>query len=183
MFILTDGNNYIQMSEYGGQYNKTGVRENARCFDTKDKAANVLRSLPKTMMGREKFSIIEIKTLVYKQCYNMEEVNTIKDMITALEKEVSDVISREDEYKMRLRDIDLELTDIDHYLEFYKLNACDGYKKAKLRQDKLKEKRRIKNILDEIQILKDLDLSDIPQRLENMINKKYTPRRLTDIFV
>ena len=55
-------------------------------------------------------------------------------------------------YKIKLNHelsvADQKITDIYHYIEFHPLNACQGYKMAKLLQDTLKERREIKNELD-----------------------------------
>ena len=83
--------------------------------------------------------------------------------------------------------IDQEITDIQHYIEFNKLNAAEGYKVYKMLQDKLLQRRVIKDDLRKFQMLSDIKVSDIyngnlDKSIEEMSDRTYTPRRLTHLF-
>lgn len=87
----------------------------------------------------------------------------------------------------RLSQKDLELTDLDHYIENHKLRAGDLAKVCKLRQTLRAERRQIKNNIDMIEIIKKftdkynakLITGDIIKNLkeqEDLIKKQENPR-------
>ena len=87
----------------------------------------------------------------------------------------------------KLSAIDQEICDIQHYIEFNKLNAAEGYKAFKMLQDKLLERRVIKNDFAKFQMLNDAKVSEIfdgtlDSKLSAMEKKKYTPRVLKELF-
>lgn len=87
----------------------------------------------------------------------------------------------------KLSTIDQEICDIQHYIEFNKLNAANGYKTYKLLRDKLLKRRVIKNDFYKFQLLKDAKVSDIfdgtlEKKLEASNTKTYTPRVLKELF-
>ena len=87
----------------------------------------------------------------------------------------------------RMSKIDQEVTDIQHYIEFNKLNAAEGYKAYKLLQDKLLERRTIKDDFAKFQMLADAKVSDIfdgtlDANIEEFNHRTYTPRVLKELF-
>lgn len=76
-----------------------------------------------------------------------------------------------------------EITDIEHYIEFSKLNVPDAYRAYKMLRDTLQERRQVK---DTIRVVKELydncnvdKLADVKSELENRV---YIPRRLSGLF-
>lgn len=91
------------------------------------------------------------------------------------------------ENNARLSQVDKEITDIKHYIEFNKLNAVEGYKAYKMLRDKLLERRAIKNDYSKFQVLTSAKVSDIfdgtlDENLKALENKTYTPRVLNELF-
>ena len=91
------------------------------------------------------------------------------------------------ELSKKMSRIDQEVADIQHYIEFNKLNAADGYKAFKLLQDKLLERRVIKDDWSKLQILLSAKVSDIydgtlESRIDEFYNRDYTPRVLKELF-
>ena len=87
----------------------------------------------------------------------------------------------------KLSKIDQEITDIHHYIEFNKLNAAEGYKAFKLLQDKLLERRVIKDDMSKFQMLSTTKVADIfngtfDKNIEALSNRTYTPRILKELF-
>lgn len=87
----------------------------------------------------------------------------------------------------KLSQKDLELNDLDHYIENHKLRAGDLAKVCKLRQTLRKERRLIKNNIAMIEVIKKftdkynnkLITGDIIQNLkeqENLIKKQQNPK-------
>lgn len=88
------------------------------------------------------------------------------------EKEISDSMSK----------IDLELSDVYHYIEFSTLNAADGYRAYKLLQEVLRRRRAIKNELALMQTLKAAQkaLNEVQKGIER--RKTYYPRVRYELF-
>lgn len=92
------------------------------------------------------------------------------------------------ELSKKMSRIDQEVSDIQHYIEFSKLNAVEGYKAFKLLQDKLLERRVIKDDLAKFQILASAKVSDIydgtlENRIDEFYSRDYTPRVLKELFI
>lgn len=91
------------------------------------------------------------------------------------------------ELSKKMSRIDQEVSDIQHYIEFNKMNAAEGYKAFKLLQDKLLERRVIKDDLAKFQILASAKVSDIydgtlDDKIDEFYNRDYTPRVLKELF-
>lgn len=91
------------------------------------------------------------------------------------------------ELSQKLSRVDQEVSDIKHYIEFNKLNAADGYKAYKMLQDKLLERRAIKDDFLKFKVLSEAKVSDIfdgtlEQSLRELNNRTYTPRVLKELF-
>lgn len=101
--------------------------------------------------------------------------------------DVTSFTKEQGELPQRLSQIDQEITDIQHYIEFNRLNAAEGYKAYKLLQDKLLIRRGIKNDMTKFQVLTSARVSDIfdgtlDKSLESLSNRTYTPRVLKELF-
>lgn len=111
------------------------------------------------------------------------DINTI---FSSLEKNTKDLKQYKDKLIHDLSIVDQKITDINHYIEFNKLSACQGYKISKLLQDTLKERREIKNELEALNILYGLNIGSIVKgklkTASNIKQKKYKPRVLKELF-
>ena len=87
----------------------------------------------------------------------------------------------------RLSQKDMELSDLDHYLENHKLRAGELAKIGKLRQILREERREIKNSIEMLEVIKKftdkynnkLITGDIIQNLkeqENLLKKQQNPK-------
>lgn len=84
---------------------------------------------------------------------------------------------------------DRQCSDIEHYIEFNagKLNACDGYKAYKLLQDVLVQRRKVKDELEILKVVKDKmvipdDMTSIDARIQALAARRYEPRELKWLF-
>lgn len=87
----------------------------------------------------------------------------------------------------KLSQIDQEITDIQHYIEFNTFDAAKGYMAYKLLHDKLLKRRIIKDDMVKFQMLFDSKLSDVlngtlDKKLEESNKKIYYPRVLKELF-
>lgn len=95
--------------------------------------------------------------------------------------------NRKQELVDALSNIDKEITDIEHYVELNNLNAYQGFLAYKMLQNRLRERRKIKN---ELQVLSQLGnckidsamMLDVQNAIKLMDSKTYTPRVLVDLF-
>ena len=134
-------------------------------FITKTKADNVLMNLPKNYRNKglrvikkkkkKKEKRPAIKNNNRDNVFSIEEINSKQSMIV-----------RKDKLKDKLSQLDKELTDIDHFIEFNTFSASEGYMIVKMRKDILAERRKIKNEMTNVERV-----------------QKYQPRVLKKLFL
>ena len=89
--------------------------------------------------------------------------------------------------KLELSNVDLEISDILHYIEFHRFSACEGYKLAKMIQVASDKRREIKKQLEVINIFKTSTCTSISSghlinKIDNVDDKIYRPRILNNLF-
>lgn len=95
--------------------------------------------------------------------------------------------TRRNELSQELSNIEAEIVDIEHYIEFTSLNARDGYKIYRKLRDLLRERRYIK---DEQKVVNAINsncaateqIKNIVAVLDAKDNRNYKPRVLVDLF-
>lgn len=99
-----------------------------------------------------------------------------------------------DEYQSNLNDmlsdVDKEICDIMHYLEFNELNDSDMIKTSKMLQERRRHSREIRDEMEKTALIKSTFLDStfkikIQQSLEfmeKMKTRQYTPRKLNELF-
>lgn len=119
-----------------------------------------------------------------------ESSDLIKQMIesaVAFGKMMSDVPSLLAQKKLDLEMIQRQLVDLDHMAEFYNLNAADGYRLNKNRQEILKKRRIIKNEIFVLELASSyFDNGATPMKIHSFVNsvmgmdrRRYMPRAMT----
>lgn len=88
---------------------------------------------------------------------------------------------------LELSEIDKEICDIRHYMEFGRLNACQGWAAYEMMKTSLQQRRKIKDVLyiiSEIQGRRDGVSACNSARIaiHNLNNRIYTPRKLNFLF-
>jgi len=117
-----------------------------------------------------------------------EIINIIDTLLLLTGKNKGEIDKFLKQHNDALSKIDLEKTDIEHYIEFSKLNAYDGWKAYSMLQDVLLRRRKIKihnsifncicrnsNTIVAIDKIRG-EIDTIVQR-----NYTYTPRILTNL--
>lgn len=108
-------------------------------------------------------------------------ISVISEAVAKLNVRHQELVDQESKY-------DCQKTDIEHYIEFNagKLNACDGYKAYKLLQDILIKRRKIKDEMQIINVVRDRmnaeELANIEQKIKTLEARTYQPRELTYLF-
>jgi len=208
-FMLQSTNGAYLRKDNNGNYVPVKRKELGEVWEQRNKATNILQNcIAKNLRNRYRVVEIEDETLVTQDCVaeeyfikpKEEEAKRIADieitdnrLDTFAKKlgEFSEFVIRTEERKQQLNrdlsDIDLEITDIHHYIEFGKFNAYQGWLAFNMLRNRLQQRRKIK---DELFVLSQFGECAIDS---NMINKvkstignqnarKYQPRKLTHLF-
>lgn len=102
--------------------------------------------------------------------------------MTEVQKIISETCKRLDDvcktYSTSLSDIDKEINDIYHYIEFSNLDAYRGWKAYKMLKDKLNERRKIKdNLSSATRFSQTIKAKSLKINNEHK-TKKYTPKKV-----
>lgn len=196
-FVLTDGNGkYICKDQVSNKYAVTTNENRAVQFDSRLKAANVLKSSIASDMKRV-FRVQEFREDYVKPSLSQdsekpqsESIQTVQDANSAATLRVdtdainegikqwlykaAEIFSKADDIRNQLNselsECDCMLTDIHHHIELNGFNACQGYKLAKRMQVILKERRRIKDCMYILNTLRGAGMNEeiIGQMIENV---------------
>lgn len=197
-YVITDGSRWI-MRNRNGKYVPTSCEALADTFS--NKAANNLynNSLPKALKSIFYIQKIDTPPDNVKQITQSEvENNTEKvmvaeniqkwiDKITDLNGLATDALHRKEELYEELSFVDMELSDINHYIEFCNLNAAQGWKAYKMIKERRIKRRSIKNEIQILNIILDKKISDtvtneILESMSKMDKRTYEPRVMNELF-
>lgn len=208
-YVITDGHgSYIRKDEFSGKYVPVRNASFAERFEQRCKATNVLKNaIGKNI--RSKYKVVDIEEITPARP-TVKEVNSsnnkdqvVKTIISEkpvesetekwvsgaekLTEFVMDAEKRMEELVGLLSEVDKEISDINHYIEFCKFNAYQGWLAFSMLQNRLKKRRKIKdelsviNRLGECKITSDM-MIDINNAIAELGNRKYAPRVLTQLF-
>ena len=95
--------------------------------------------------------------------------------------------SRYSELSTKLSDVDKEISDIEHYIEFGKFNCYQGWLCFKMLQNLLQQRRQYKNEMQIITRMKESKISGdsiktLFESVKELQNKVYTPRKFPELF-
>lgn len=87
----------------------------------------------------------------------------------------------------QIKEIDLNIVDIEHAAEFYVLNASQGYKLYKLLHDERNKRRKLKDELQKIEFslgtsIKSANMKNLERSILGLDNRQYTPRINKELF-
>ncbi len=197
-YIITDGSRFIYRN-YLGKYIPTPSEAMADIFNKKQADAIFNNSLPKALKSVFYVEKYDKPSKQIKQVTKEEaEKNTEKgklpeniqrwlDKVSELNGLRNDATKRKEELCKQLSDVDKELSDINHYIEFCNLNAAQGYKAYKMVKERRIKRRSIKNELAVVDAILEKKISDsIKEEIEKVIHgldeRTYTPRILNELF-
>lgn len=195
-YIITDGLNYVCRCQ-SGKYTISTNESNAIVLD-KEKAQNVINNhLPK--VNKDKFipirvnikreddtedTNINVSTDNYELSENLNE--WLDNIVTIKEMAIKAVNKRkflQDEHSI----IEKEIVDLEHYIEFTRFNGCTGYKATIMLQQRLKDRRKIKDELFAInQFLSKIpetnEIIHVEKSIKGLDSRLYEPRVLKELF-
>lgn len=184
MFVIKhkDGG-YLRRNENSG-WERTGKLSNATPI-TYEKACNVLQNCISPAL-RHVWEIVEYSSI----CSFDREATPDFDwhgISEAQAKLYSDLKHYGEVLSERLSMVDLEICDIQHYIEFFSLDAAKGYKAYRMLKTRLQQRRGIKDEMAKVNILLsgnpvDYSSGKIEKQLIGYERCSYKPRVLTELF-
>jgi hypothetical protein len=203
-YVITDVNKSMWVhQDSNGSYSLTTDKNKALVFESKLAADTVFKSnlskLIKSKGVTVKAVALQIagadnasktkKIVEQAQSKPQYEIGSAKYIVSIL----SDAVAKLNCRHMMLADeqskYDRQLTDVEHYIEFNagKLNAYEGYKAYKLLQDVLVQRRKVKDELQILSVVKDRmalpdDIANIDAKLQKLESRTYEPREFKYLF-
>ena len=184
-YIITDGTKYIGVDS--NTKDNIIVDSFKRAIKLKYNQINTIyNKLADTLLkdGNWKIiSTIEVKNDLSDAIVDID-VDSIMD---SLEMDFDLLVKRKKFLELELLQIEREITDIYHAMEFYNLDAAKGYKIYKMMQERLIRRRQNKDESLKIDYIlsggiKGLTSNQTRKRFETMENRQYTPRALKELF-
>ena len=197
-YVITDGSRWI-MRDRNKKYVPTSCEALADVFGNKEANSVYQNNLPKALKSVFHIQKIDTPPKLVKQITHEEvQINTETvsvadniqywlDKVSGLNGLGSEALHRKEELTNQLSQVDKELSDINHYIEFVNLNAAQGYKAYKMIKDRRIKRRSIKNELDVLSIILGKKISDsvtdeIKNAVSGMDRRTYGPRVMNELF-
>lgn len=197
-YVITDGSRWI-MKDRKGKYVPTSCGAMADVYGKKQAECILNNSLTKALRNvfyvekYDKETHKEVKPVTDKELKDTEKVMVSEniqrwlDKISDLSGLASDALHRKEELNQQLSNIDKEICDVLHYIEFCNLNAAQGYKAYKMIKDRRIIRRSIKNELNVLNIILSKKISEtatdeINKCVAGMDKRTYEPRVLKELF-
>lgn len=197
-YVITDGTRWI-MRDRKGKYVPTSNEALADIFGNKEANSVYQNNLSKALKSVFHVEKIDKPPTLIKQIsheevkLNTEMVSVAEniqywvDKVSGLNGLAAEALHRKEELINQLSEVDKELCDINHYIEFCNLNAAQGYKAYKMIKDRRMKRRSIKNELDVLNMILGKKLSEsvtneITNAVLGMDKRIYEPRVLNELF-
>ena len=203
-YVIADANKSVWVcKDTSGSYSLTTDKGKALIFDSKPAADTVFKSnLSKFIKSKgvvvksvtlqiagadnnnTKAKDVTIQTPCIQPEYGSSKyiISILSDAAAKLNCRHAELVEEESKY-------DRQRTDIEHYIEFNagKLNACDGYKAYKMLQEVLLSRRKIKDELQMINVVRSRmslpeDLANIETKIQELESRTYEPREFKHLF-
>lgn len=197
-YVITNGDYYIRKDDKTNKYVPVHSLKYALQFESEMQAKAILKnSISKNIKSGYFVKILEFaSTIIVNQdkqrelCAKEVQQANISDFADKV-KDIANVLShaqtRKNELLSKLSDIDKQVVDMEHYIEFGKFNAYQGYMAFKMLQNALRQRREYKN---EIEMLSQAEecqvnvmaIAKFANKISNIESKTYSPRVLSELF-
>lgn len=204
-YCITDGKRYVK-SDVSGVYKTTSNICIADTFVSQKSAQNILANcIPKALANTFYVAKIDGSNIIQctlPRCCKTEKKSTNEkfehkhttnvckkwqNCFSGMDSFFEEAGKRKKELPQELSDVEAEIVDVEHYIEFVLLNARDGYKMYKKLHQLLVKRREIK---DELKIVSAItnnysvkeNISTIVGTINGCANASYTPRVLSSLF-
>ncbi len=200
VYVLSDGaGRYIRKDNGTGKYVSVKGEKYALQFQSADNALKILyNSVPKTI--RDNFGVEEIQIEDVKTTKDMSVVksiinkNIIDDEIASWLSKVDAFVGLAESVETRIEELvellsttDKEICDIQHFIEFGKLNAYQGWLATSMLQNRLRQRRKFKDELAALNLIKSCkieskSIENLHKAVGGLGERKYSPRVLSELF-
>lgn len=196
-YIITDGTRFIRR-DHKGRYMPVSNESLADTFSktTADKIfSNSLPKALRTIFRVEKYDTPpkDVKQATKEDMQSVEKVMVTEniqkwlDKISDLNGLAQDATNRKEELNRQLSEVDKEICDCMHYIEFCNLNAAQGYKAYRMLKERRIRRRTIKNELAVLDIILGKRISEsitdeILRQVQGLDGRTYEPRVLKELF-
>lgn len=203
-YVIADAKSTIFVcKDTSGSYSLTTDKAKAIIWDTRPAADTVFKSNLSKLIKSKGVAVKAValqmvcaepkeqpkKVEVVAATDVKPEIGTSKYIVSVLSDAVAKLNCRHLELSDELSKYDRQVTDVEHYIEFNlgKLNARDGWKAYKLLQDVLVARRKVKDELQILQVVKDKmalpdDIENIHTRVQELESRRYEPREFKYLF-
>ena len=197
-YVLSNGEGtYITQS--GGKYVQIRSFNKAMRFADLKRAMNILNSsISKSIRSHyipefhetseqiDKSSVDKQNEICFRAIEN-SEISEWQDRIKELLELFGGTDERFSELTNKLSNVDKEITDVQHYIEFGQFNCYQGWLCFKMLQNLLQQRRQYKNEIQVIQRIKECKISKssidtLSTVVSDIQNKLYTPRKFPELF-
>lgn len=193
-YILVDGNVYLGMTN--NNFIPVKDKDDAKKFPNEKNALSVLQScVPKILRKNYSWKTLEVEEVEEVVCSDFKvntkyipvDVNELKESIQNLSDKFSILQGNKEWLLEEESNIDRQISDVLHFLEFNSFSACEGYKLCKALKELRLKRREVKNELELINIINCHTCNNIAKgntnkAINSIENKQYTPRVLTELF-
>lgn len=190
-YILKANNGNYLARKKSGEHFLTNNIANAIIDDEPTKLCNIMNTMPKNLQPYEPFRIYKynketgVETLLE---YTSVELQKMTSKLESVSVEFQHMLDNESFLYKELQQYDLQLSDMLHYIEFHKFSASEGYKLCKQIQEIRDNRRKVKNELEYIKVLKTSGCKSIAYKkvfelFDGIQKKRYTPRKLKQLFI
>lgn len=193
MYVVTNGSHYLKTNT-----KLTSHINEAKKFPNITLAEKCKIGMKRTFKKMGIWNVVEYEESTFQHNQNMEMINVANKVssITILDKNIksfalaeniSDNYKKMLSYKSSLEKIiaekEKETQDILHFVEFYDLDAYNGYLIYKKLQQTRIERRNAKDELVRVNTFLKADLETVSNwKINTKEKKSYTPRILVDLF-
>ena len=202
VYVITDGNgSFIRHDEGTGRYVPIRSLKHAKQWDSAAKAGAILKNsisssirsnyevrLVETEQTVEKLTIAETQNTISLRPIEDDNIKDWLEKVNTIQEVLSGSGNRSAELNEKLSEIDKEISDVNHYIEFGNYNACQGWRCFKMLQMLLRQRRKYKNEIQVLQMIRDCrfdkdSLAVLSERIADVSNKCYHPRAFPDLFM
>lgn len=191
-YLITNGIKYLRQNKQGDYYLVN--KNDATVWNTYKQALNALNNgIGK--QARDAFYVekpskstdpqVELQKLIEADTSDfnrwLSSISNFKRFASTLDTKRSDLVKE-------LSDVDEEICDILHYIEFGRLNASQGWAAAEMMKLSRQRRRKIKDALYIIYEIQKGRRDNIPESecakkaIFNLNHRQYTPRKLSFLF-
>lgn len=189
--ILVDKDIYLGMSN--NNYIPVKDIEDAKRFTSEKNAKSILQScVPKILRKNYTWKVLEVveeesSDFKVNAQYTYVDVNDLKESINSLSGKLSTLQGNKEWLLKEESNLDKQISDILHFIEFEKFSASEGFKLCKALKELRLKRRAVKNELEIINIINCHTCNNIAKgntnkAINSIENKQYTPRVLTELF-